>query len=77
MVVQAQRDVLDPICGMRLMSEQNWASYIYIGQEYKFCSQGCYDLFLRSPAYYITLLAHDDRGHCGILSPAKKMAQFN
>ena len=72
----AQRALLDPICGMRLLS-QNGLAYTYIGQEYNFCSQGCYDMFLRSPEYYITLLAHNHRGHCGIRSPSKKIAQLN
>ena len=66
---------IDPICGKRLSSEQNELTYTYIGQEYHFCSQECHDLFLRSPEYYITLLAHDERGHCGIRFPAKRVAQ--
>ncbi len=74
MVEKPQRVLVDPICGMRLSSDKIWATYTYIGQEYHFCSEECYALFLRSPAYYITLLAHDDRGHCGILPHSKLRA---
>jgi YHS domain-containing protein len=74
MVAQTEHVLLDPICGRRLSSEQIWATYTYIGREYHFCSKECYELFLRSPAYYITLLAHDDRGHCGIRSRSKRRA---
>lgn len=64
------------LCGLCLEPEEIGATYTYIGQEYNFCSQECYDLFLRSPEYYIGLLAHDDRGHCGIRSPCKRMAEI-
>ena len=75
MFFRTKRAHLDPICGMRLSSEQNGLTYTYIGQEYHFCSQACYDLFRRSPEYYIALLAHDDRGHCGIRFPSESVAQ--
>ena len=71
MAAKTQHVLLDPICGMRLSSEQIWATNTYIGQEYYFCSQECYALFLRSPEYYISLLAHNNRGHLGIRSPSK------
>ena len=75
MFFRTKRARVDPICGMRLLSEQDGLTYTYIGQEYHFCSKACYELFLRSPEYYITLLAHDDRGHCGVRFPSRGLAQ--
>jgi YHS domain-containing protein len=72
MVAKTHRVLLDPICGTRLLSEEIWATYTYIGQEYSFCCKECYDLFRRSPEYFIALLAHNDRGNCGIRPPSRK-----
>ena len=64
----------DPVCGMRIDTEDAAASTEYEGETYFFCSQTCHDAFTADPASYVTAsqpgrdeaAAHGDHaGHAG------------
>lgn len=44
--------VTDPVCGMRIDTEDAAATAEYEGTTYYFCSQGCHDRFVADPASY-------------------------
>ena len=69
---RSQKKLIDPICGMRLDSDQVAATYIYLGQEYSFCSIECHDMFDRTPEHYVTHLAHEINGHWGHRCPNQR-----
>lgn len=45
--------VTDPVCGMRIESEEAAASAELGGMTYYFCSQSCYDAFTADPETYV------------------------
>lgn len=46
--------VTDPVCGMRIDSEEAVGTAEYQGTTYYFCSQPCRDAFVADPSEYIT-----------------------
>lgn len=42
--------VTDPVCGMRIDTDDAVASAEHDGDTYYFCSQVCYDAFVADPA---------------------------
>jgi Cu+-exporting ATPase len=46
--------VVDPVCGMRIDSEEAAGSAEYQGTTFYFCSQACHDAFKADPAPYVT-----------------------
>ena len=46
--------VTDPVCGMRIDSEEAAGKEEYQGTTYYFCSQTCHDAFLANPSEYVT-----------------------
>ena len=45
--------VEDPVCGMRIDSEEAAGTLEYEGNTYYFCSQVCYDAFEAAPSSYV------------------------
>jgi Cu+-exporting ATPase len=45
--------VEDPVCGMRIDSEEAAGILEYEGRTYYFCSQACYDAFEADPTSYV------------------------
>jgi Cu+-exporting ATPase len=43
---------IDPVCGMRVDTDDAPATAEYEGKTYYFCSQVCHDLFVADPAAY-------------------------
>jgi len=71
-MIRNQDKRLDPVCGMRLNTEQTVISYTYIGWTYAFCSRECFDLFIRAPEHFVAFLAHEPKGHLGHLCPGQR-----
>jgi Cu+-exporting ATPase len=44
---------IDPVCQMPVDPDSAEFKYEYKGQEYCFCSAGCYDKFKRDPKDYL------------------------
>ncbi|HJQ77118.1 MAG TPA: YHS domain-containing protein [Acidimicrobiia bacterium] len=44
--------VTDPVCGMRIDTDDAAATAEYESETYYFCSQACHDRFLADPASY-------------------------
>ena len=44
--------VTDPVCGMRIDSDDAAATTEYEGTTYYFCSQACHDVFVADPFSY-------------------------
>lgn len=44
----------DPVCGMRIDSEEAAGTMEHEGKKYCFCSQVCYDAFVANPTSYVT-----------------------
>jgi YHS domain-containing protein len=44
--------VVDPVCGMRIDSEEAAATIDHEGKTYSFCSQACHDAFQADPGAY-------------------------
>ena len=44
----------DPVCGMRIDSEEAAGTLEYQGKSYYFCSQVCHDAFEADPTPYVT-----------------------
>jgi Cu+-exporting ATPase len=44
--------VTDPVCGMRIDSEDAAATAEHRGATYYFCSQACHDAFVGDPGAY-------------------------
>ena len=44
--------VTDPVCGMRIESEDAAGTAEHDGRTYFFCSQACHDAFVAAPASY-------------------------
>lgn len=63
MLGQRTAEGQDPICGMWVDGDQSVATVRYFGRDYRFCSEECYELFVRAPESIVTLLAHDPVGH--------------
>jgi P-type Cu+ transporter len=45
--------VMDPVCGMRIESEEAASTTMFGGTTYYFCSQSCYDAFTADPQTYV------------------------
>jgi Cu+-exporting ATPase len=45
--------VEDPVCGMRIDSEEAAGTIEYEGKTYYFCSQVCHDAFQANPSAYV------------------------
>lgn len=45
--------VEDPVCGMRIESEEAAGTIEYEGKTYYFCSQPCHDAFQADPSAYM------------------------
>ena len=45
--------VEDPVCGMRIDSDEAWGTIEHEGTTYHFCSQACHDAFAADPASYV------------------------
>jgi YHS domain-containing protein len=45
--------VTDPVCGMRIESDDAAASTEHEGATYFFCSQACHDAFVADPRSFI------------------------
>jgi YHS domain-containing protein len=43
----------DPVCGMRIDSEEAAGTIEYEGKRYFFCSQACHDAFEADPTSYL------------------------
>ena len=43
----------DPVCGMRIDTDDAAATAEYEGTTYYFCSQGCHDAFVADPTSYV------------------------
>ena len=58
MLSERRRDQMamevDPVCGMRIDSEEAAGTIEHGGKTYYFCSQTCYDAFKADPASYVT-----------------------
>jgi YHS domain-containing protein len=46
--------VTDPVCGMRIDSDDAAATADYEGTTYYFCSEACHDAFVAAPAAYVS-----------------------
>ena len=46
--------VTDPVCGMRIDSEEAAGTAEYGGTTFSFCSQACHDAFVANPSEYVT-----------------------
>jgi P-type Cu+ transporter len=44
--------VVDPVCGMRIESDEAAGAIDYAGKTYYFCSQTCHDAFVADPSTY-------------------------
>jgi Cu+-exporting ATPase len=44
--------VTDPVCGMRIDTDDAAATGEYEGKTYYFCSQACHDAFVADPTSY-------------------------
>jgi P-type Cu+ transporter len=44
--------VIDPVCGMRIDTDDAAAIAEYEGKTYYFCSQACHDAFVADPTSY-------------------------
>ena len=44
--------VIDPVCGMRIDTEDAVATVEYEGKTYYFCSRACREAFLADPTSY-------------------------
>jgi YHS domain-containing protein len=44
---------VDPVCGMRIDSEEAAGTIDYGGTTYYFCSQTCHDAFAADPTAYV------------------------
>ena len=44
--------VVDPVCGMRIESEEAAGPVDFEGKTYYFCSQTCHDAFVADPSSY-------------------------
>ena len=44
--------VTDPVCGMRIDTDDAAATAEYEGKTCYFCSQGCHDAFVADPSSY-------------------------
>lgn len=44
--------VTDPVCGMRIDTDDAVATAEFEGKTYYFCSQACHDAFVADPASY-------------------------
>jgi YHS domain-containing protein len=58
-----------PICGRPLERRQVFLTFEFIGHEYWFCSQKCYDHFAQMPEKHVAQLAHEPHGHLGRQCP--------
>jgi P-type Cu+ transporter len=45
--------VTDPVCGMRIDSDDAAATADYEGTTYHFCSESCHDAFVADPDSYV------------------------
>jgi len=45
--------VTDPVCGMRIDSDDAVATVEHGGASFHFCSQACHDAFVADPASFI------------------------
>lgn len=45
--------VTDPVCGMRIDSDDAVAEAEYNGTTYFFCSEACHEAFVADPAAYV------------------------
>ena len=45
---------VDPVCGMRIESEEAVAAFEHSGTTYFFCSQTCHDAFAQNPGAFLT-----------------------
>jgi Cu+-exporting ATPase len=45
--------VTDPVCGMRIDTDDAAATAEYQGKTYYFCSRACRDAFLADPTSYV------------------------
>ena len=45
--------VTDPVCGMKIDSEDAVATVDHQGAIYYFCSQACHDAFVADPSFYL------------------------
>jgi Cu+-exporting ATPase len=45
--------VEDPVCGMRIDSEEAAGTIDHGGATYYFCSQSCFDAFRANPSAYV------------------------
>jgi YHS domain-containing protein len=43
---------MDPVCGMRIDTDDAVATAEYEGRTYYFCSEACYEAFVADPAPY-------------------------
>ena len=46
--------VTDPVCGMKIESDEAAGTIEYEGTRYYFCSQTCHDAFEADPGAYVT-----------------------
>jgi Cu+-exporting ATPase len=46
--------VIDPVCGMRIDSDDAAATAEHGGTMYYFCSRSCHDAFVADPTSYVT-----------------------
>jgi Cu+-exporting ATPase len=46
--------VIDPVCGMRIDSEDAAATAEHAGKTYYFCARACHDAFVADPGAYAT-----------------------
>ena len=46
--------VTDPVCGMRIDSDDAAATADHEGTTYYFCSEACQDTFVADPASYVS-----------------------
>lgn len=46
--------VVDPVCGMRIDTEDAAATAEYDGKTYYFCSTACREAFVADPTSYVT-----------------------
>jgi Cu+-exporting ATPase len=45
---------VDPVCGMRIDSDEAVGTIEHGGKTFYFCSQACYDAFAANPTSYVT-----------------------
>jgi len=50
---EAEAEVVDPVCGMKINRDEAKATHEYEGKTYFFCTEGCKEKFVKNPGKYV------------------------